>query len=250
MPTPFANSETVVGDAVFAVEAQHALREVVPRIASQAQSEVARVLWAAANADDPAQDRAVIEAAQSIRVGDNGSGLVRNVAPAEARRLNAEASDVYWSGRNTAEAFDLQLKAFGANPYDAEIAGNLALLHLKQGRSQPETARQLALLAIAYHGARFRTGRFEDWTTFAIASALTGRTADARNALFATVALSRNIERSCKSALAALSNYGERLREPVEAMLYRIQTQGRSSESPYCSRPTRWAATSALSHDR
>src|SRR5439155_25443085 len=35
MPTPFANSETVVGDAVFAVEAQHALREVVPRIASQ-----------------------------------------------------------------------------------------------------------------------------------------------------------------------------------------------------------------------
>jgi hypothetical protein len=58
------------------------------------------------------------------------------------------------------------------------------------------------------------------------------------------VALSPNIERSCKSALSALSNYGERLREPVEAMFYRIHAQGRTSESPYCAWPRRWAMSS------
>jgi hypothetical protein len=233
------------GDDLFASEARRTLRQIVPRVAAQAQSEIARVLWVAANASDPTQDRAVVEAAQSISVGD-GSNFSPGIAPAEARRLNDQALDAYWSRRNMTEAFDLQMKAFGANPYDAEIAGNLALLHLKPSRLQPETARQLALVALAYRGARSRAGRSEDWTTYAIASALTGRAADARNALFVTVALSRNIERSCKTAMGALSNYGERLREPVEAMLNRIHMQGRGYESPYCSLPPKWAMGTRL----
>ena len=197
-------------------------------------------MFVAGNATDTAQDREVVQAAQWIRAVD-GADLSRRTAPAEARRLNGEASDAYWSGRNAAETFELQLKAFGANPYDAEIAGNLALMHLKVGRSDPETARQLALIAIANRGARSRTGRFEDWTTYAIASALTGRVADARNAFFVTVAVAPTIERSCRSALNALSTYGERLREPVEAMFHRIHSQGRAYESPHCAWPRRWA---------
>ena len=232
-------------DLVFASEGRRALRESVPRIAVEAQSEVARVLWVAANATDSAQDRAIIDAAQSMRIADRAQGFAQKIAPAEARRLNAEASDAYWVRRNNAETFDLQLKAFGANPYDAEVAGNFALMHLKVSRPQPEMARQLALIAIAYRGARSRTGRFEDWTTFAIASALTGRSADARNAFFVTIALSPTIERTCRSAQNALSNYGERLREPVEAMLYRIHTQGRAHESSACLWPRRWAMSSA-----
>ena len=227
-------------DAVFASEARRSLREVVPRVAAQAQTEVTRVLFVAGNATDTAQDREVVQAAQWIRAVD-GADLSRRTAPAEARRLNGEASDAYWSGRNAAETFELQLKAFGANPYDAEIAGNLALMHLKVGRSDPETARQLALIAIANRGARSRTGRFEDWTTYAIASALTGRVADARNAFFVTVVVAPTIERSCRSALNALSTYGERLREPVEAMFHRIHSQGRAYESPHCAWPRRWA---------
>ena len=242
-----AESEAVDRDAdqIFASEARRALRQVVPRIAAQAQSEIARVLWVAANANDPTQDHAVIEAAQSISVGD-GANFSQGIAPAEARRLNDEAMDAYWSRRSMTEAFDLQLKAFGANPYDAEIAGNLALLHLKPSRLQPETARQLALVALAYRGAKSRTGRFEDWMTYAIASALTGRVADARNALFVTVALTRNPERNCRTAVGALSNYGERLREPVEAMLNRIHMQGRGLESPYCAWPPKWAMGTRL----
>jgi serine/threonine protein kinase len=233
-------------DDFFASEARRALSQVVPRIAAQTQIEVARVLWVAANANDPTQDRVVINATQSIWVRDDGASLSRDISPAEARRLNDQARDAYRSRRNITEAFDLQLKAFGANPYDGEIAGNLALMHLKHNRLQPETARQLALFALAYRGALSRTGRFEDWVTYAIASALTGREADARNALFVTVALSRNIERSCRYALGALSNYGEPLRGPVEAMFNRIHMQGRGYETPYCSWPPQWAADARL----
>ena len=231
------------GDSVFATEGRRVLRDVVPRVATQAQAEIARVLWVAANANDRTEDRSIVDAAQSIRIGDSGSSVSPRIAPAEARRLNAEASDVFWSGRSASDALDIQLKAFGANPYDAEVVGNLAVLHLKLPRSQAETARQLAMIAIAYRSGRNRTGRVEDWTTYAVASALTGRLADARNALFVTVALSPNVERSCRSALTALSNYGERMREPVEAMFYRVHAQGRAYDSPYCSMPRKWAMT-------
>jgi hypothetical protein len=143
----------------------------------------------------------------------------------------------YWVRRNIPEAFDLSLKAFGANPSDPEVVGNLAFLHLRMTPSQPEMARQLALHAIAVRGTRFRSGRLEDWNTFALASALTGRDADARNAMYVTVALAGSVERNCKAGLSAMANYGERVREPVEAMLYRIHSQGRAYDSPYCAWP-------------
>ena len=147
----------------------------------------------------------------------------------------------YWVRRNVAEAFDLSLKAFGANPSDPEVAGNLAFLHLRVNPVQPEMARQLALHAIAVRGSRYRTGRLEDWNTYALASALTGRDVDARNAMYVTVALAGSVERNCKAGLSAIANYGERVREPVEAMLYRIHSLGRAYESPYCAWPPNWA---------
>jgi hypothetical protein len=42
--------------------------------------------------------------------------------------------------------------------------------------------------------------------------------------------------------LSAMANYGERVREPVEAMLYRIHAQGRAYDSPYCAWPPNWSA--------
>ena len=155
-------------------------RRRVPRVAMQAQAEVARVLWAAANAQDPRQEREVVDYAQAIWVRDGATGYSQVVEPAAARRLNDEAMQAYRVRRNVAEAFDLSLKAFGANPGDPEIAGNLAFLHLRLSPAQPETARQLALHAIAVRGSRFRTGRLEDWNTYALASAMTGRDADAQ----------------------------------------------------------------------
>lgn len=224
-------------DDDFIGRARRTLAETVPRSAAHAHAQIARVLWTGANAHHPAQERAVLEAAYSTGMATEGLFLAREVAASHAKRLNEEARQAFWSRRQIPEAFDLQLKAFGANPNDPEITGNLALLHLKLDPPQPERARQLALHAIAVRGPQHRTGRVEDWTTFAIASALTGREADAKHALYVSLALTRNLDRSCRAALGALAIYGERLREPVEAMLFRLHSQGRGDESPYCAWP-------------
>jgi hypothetical protein len=230
------------GENEYTMRARRTLAQTVPRMALQAQTEIASVLRAAANADDPRQERAVADAAQAVLVREDASAPSQVIESIEAKRLYGQALHAYWTRKNPSEAFDLQLKAFGADPRDPEIAGNLAFLYLKVNPVQPEAARLLALHAIAVRGTRFRTGRLEDWNTYAIASALTGRDADARNALYVVLALARNVDWSCKAAQNAISNYGERLREPVDAMLYRIYSQGRAYESPYCTWRPNWAA--------
>jgi len=231
-----------IRESDYASDARRALAQSVPRIAIQAQSEIAAVLAAAARAQDPRAEREVIDAAQSVWVRDGSVASPPPTEAATARRLNEQAMQAYWVRRNIPEAFDLALKAFGANPNDPEVVGNLAFLHLRMTPSQPETARQLALHAIAVRGTKYRSGRLEDWNTYALASALTGRDIDARNAMYVTVALAGSVERNCKAGLSALANYGERVREPVEAMMYRIHAQGRAFDSPYCAWPSSGSA--------
>ncbi|HEV7915798.1 MAG TPA: hypothetical protein VGP22_18705, partial [Albitalea sp.] len=184
----------------------------------------------------------VVEAARSVRLAPDEvlSGL--SEAPGDARRLNDAAGAAFWNSRSAPQALNLQLRAFGANPRDAEVAGNLAFYYLKHRPAQPESARRLALYALTLPDARFPGGRIEDWTTFAIASALAGRERDARNALFATLALSNSLDRPCRAALAAYASHGEKLRAPTEAMLFRIRGWGRSQESTFCRWPPSWSA--------
>ncbi|MDQ6640303.1 MAG: hypothetical protein M3Z15_11685, partial [Pseudomonadota bacterium] len=145
----------------------------------------------------------------------------------------------------TAEALALQARAFGADPLDAEAAGNLAFLLLRQHPAQVEAARQLALHALTLHGARYPQGRIEDWATFAIASALAGRERDAKNAFLVTLSLAPNLDRQCKAALDVYAIYGERLRAPVEAMLQSANASGRASGTTSCDWPPRWVASGA-----
>jgi len=133
----------------------------------------------------------------------------------------------------------LQLRAFGANPRDAEVAGNLAFLYLKLSPPQPEIARQVVLHAMALDSVQLRAMRADDWLTFAVANALIGRQDDATNALYVTIALTQDLDRSCKAALGAMAGYGERLKQPVQAMMLRIHSQGRDYESPFCGWPPR-----------
>ena len=221
-------------DIEYLDQARRTLASVVPRTAAQAQAQIARVLRLAANAHHPAQERAVIDAALFAGIASDGSFVAHEIAPREARRLHEEARQAYWSRRHVPEAFELELKAFGANPNDPEIAGYLAFLHLKLLPAQPERARQLALHAIGTRNSQNPTGRADDWMTFAIASALTGRQTDATHALYAALALTRNLDRSCRTALSALGTFGDRMREPVEALLHRLYAQGRGDDSPYC----------------
>src|SRR5262249_50499548 len=175
-------------DDDFGLQGRRSLLETVPRVAKQAEPEVARVLLMAASAYRTMQERTVADAARALRIRDDG--LLAGVAtPGEARRLNNQARAAFSSGRDVLEAFDLQLRAFNANPRDPETAGPLALLSLKPAPPQPDMARQVALIAIAARGRQYTVTRMDDWNTFAVASALSGREADARNALFVTLPL-------------------------------------------------------------
>lgn len=229
----------------FADQARRTLLDPVPRLATQIEPGVARVLWLAANAYHPIQERNVADAARLVAMPDDTALRTRALAPGEARRFNDQAR-VFAARRNIQEAFNSQLRAFGANPRDPDVAGNLAQLYLKLSPPQPELARQVGLVAIAVRGSLFHSARIEDWRTFAVASALGGREVDATNALFVTLALAGDAERGCTAALTALAGYGERLRRPVEAVFYRVQAQGRGYDSPACAWPPNWAAVSRL----
>ena len=116
-----------------------------------------------------------------------------------------------------------------------EIVGNLANLRLKEKPPQAEAARQLALHALTLKDDRFPTGRIEDWTTLAIANALTGRDTDARNAWFVSMTLAADLQRQCNAAVRAQATYGERLRPSVQAMLQRARSSaayGRCDVAP------------------
>jgi len=215
----------------------------LPRVARRAEG---RVLWAmniAAQADNAWQDDEILRAASAIRDTTNVPLAVTELAADEARRLHEAAGLAFWRRGNPREAHGLQLMAFGANPLDADVVSTLAFLLLKQRPAQTEVARQLAIYALSLQDIQHRGGRIEDWTTLAIASALSGRDRDARNALFVSLALAPRLERQCRVAINAYAVHGEALRAPVEAMLYRVHSSGRAERSPLCEWPPYWAAT-------
>ena len=142
----------------------------------------------------------------------------------EARRFNEAALVAYWRREDVDDAVRLQRKAFAANPLDSEVVGNLAFLQLKEQPPKAESARQLALHSLVLNDPRFPSGRIADWTAFAVASALTGREADARNAWFASMALANDLQQQCDNAVRAEAIYGERLRPSVQAMLQRARS--------------------------
>ena len=228
-------SETDTPD--LAARARHALAESVPHAAARAQGEVARVLRVAAGAGHPAQEGNIVDAVRRGWPNHQIATSVPNILPASALQLSEEARRAYVVQRNVGQALDLQMRAFGANPRDPEVAGNLAFLFLKANPTQAETARQLSLHAIALRSSQLREARVDDWSTLAIASALTGREPDATNALYVAVALSRDLDRNCRLALGAVDRHGDIMVAPVRAMMLRIHQHGRDRESPNCAWP-------------
>jgi hypothetical protein len=216
--------------------ARYLLADTVPRVAAQAEPELARVLHTAAIAQHPAQARLVVDAADVRWSGEGAFIPAADISPGYARRLHNEARRTLAAGRDISDAINVALEAFGANPRDPDIAGHLAFLHLRMKPARPETARQLALHAIVLSGSR-RSSRQDEWATLAVASALTGRDGDAVRALFTLLALSDDTDRVCQSALRAYAIYGERMRAPALAILQRIHAQGRGFDYPSCAWP-------------
>ena len=221
------------------------LADHVPQFAQRAERVVLRVLYAAARMDDDGHDADVLDAARALRLAPDAA-LTTAAGPgaeADADRASAAAAHAFWQARNPRQALELQLRAFGADPQDPTVAGDLAFYLLKQRPAQAEASRRMALYALALGGSpKPANGRLEDWTTLAIASALAGRERDARNAWFVTLALAPSLGPQCRAASAALAAHGEPLRAPTEAMLARIHDWGRSNESPFC----RWPPNAVL----
>jgi len=214
----------------------------LPQLAQRAEQRVRLIFDIAARPVTAGQDDEIRRAAGAIRSKLDEPMPVVALAADEARVLT-ERSWVAFRGRGgQREAIELQLQAFGANPLDAEVSGSLAFLWLKQGPSQAERARQLALHALTLPDPRGAAAPLDDWTTLAIASALAGREQDARLAWFVTLALAPQLERQCKAAINAYALHGERLRAPVEAMLYRVYLTGRAPDSALCEWPPHWVA--------
>ena len=208
------------------LRANELLSTQIPRIAQRAERMVLRVLVAAGRAEDDGRaDDEIRLAASGIRLAPDDPQLMRT-AVRESRQFHEGARIALRRGDMT-EAVGLQTRAFGANPVDAEIVGSLAWLRLRQGPGQAEAARRLALHALTLHDWKHPSGRIEDWNTFAIASALTGRERDARNGWLVALALSGGSERQCRAAIDAYAIYGEALRGPVEAMLQRANATPR-----------------------
>ena len=225
--------------ADFAARAEELLASWLPRAARRAEPLVAHVLVIASQADD---DEIRI-AANALSVGrDDGEGELTADA-AEARRLADAAYIAYWRRGQVREALAQQLRAFGANPLDAQVAGQFALLQLKDRPPQAALARQLVLHALVRRDARGQGPRADDWSTLAIANALVGRERDARNAWFVAMAVSPQPELQCRAAINAYTRYGEPLRATAEAVLNRAASAGLAGRSPLCSWPPYWQSS-------
>jgi hypothetical protein len=228
------------------------LKNRIPAAALSAERRLARVLTVAAGASEFRRRGDVRTAMQAMRSASPKAPFITPVRSDEARRLNEAALVAYLRREDVDDAVRLQRMAFAANPLDSEVVGNLAFLHLKDQPPQAEAARQLALHSLALNDPRFPSGRIEDWTAFAIASALTGRDVDARNAWFASMALASDLQHQCNNAVHAEATYGERLRPSVHAMLQRARSSaayGRceAALSPQPANAKRAAATAPKS---
>ena len=241
MPVPVSRGET----PDYAARASQLVAGELPRLAQRAERRVQRVFQIAASVDrdGAGQDEEIRRAASALREGpaDLPPGL--DLSADDAQTLHQSAQQAFWRRGLPREALDLQMKAFAANPLDADIAGSLAFLSLKQGAQQADRARQLALYALTLPGGASSSTRVELWTTLAIASGLMGREADARHAWFVSLALAAQPERQCRAAINAYTQHGERLRAPVEAMLYRASQSPRTQSASLCEWPPHWMAS-------
>jgi hypothetical protein len=228
---PRASRPAPATDADLASRGRRIVADMVPVVAAQAHTDAARPL-------DLASSRGTSLGSGAHASATNDRWRAESVyAPAavDARRARElyEAARMAFAAGRTTDAIELDLQAFAANPRDPDIAGFLAFLHLRTQPVRAETARQLALHALA-HGGRQRGMRFEDWNTFAVASALTGRQGDASRAYQLMAALA-DPERSCRAAMRAQAQFGEALRVPVEVLSQRLRRDGRADEAPGCS---------------
>jgi hypothetical protein len=204
--------------AELSEHARQMLAGTVPRLAAQAWVDASPLL---AMANVSATQRELADTARSPWRSEQGNAL-STLDSTQARHLHDASRSAFASGRR-GEALNLGLRAFAADPRDPDMAGFLAYLYLQQTPVQAETARELALQALVVSGPG-RVARYDDWNTFAVASALTGRDSDATRAFLLGLALSGDADRTCRAATRAYAMFGERMRGSLDPVLMRLRS--------------------------
>lgn len=211
--------------AKYEARGRQILSSALPRAAVAAEKEVAWVLFLAGAANSRKEDDEVARAASRIPASPDLLGSGTDHATAE--KLHEQARKSLAAGRDAREPLPLQLRAFGADPNDAQVAGQLALIHTRLAAPSAETSRQLAMYSLARGRWAWQASSAEGWVTLAIASALARREQDAMHALFVMAALAKDGDEACRMAIDAWRRHGDRMKGPAAALLHRVR--GRSS---------------------
>jgi hypothetical protein len=222
--------------AELSEHARKMLAGPVPRLAAQAWVDASPLL---AMANISASPHELADTARNPWRSEQSNAL-STLDATQARRLHDASRSAFASGRR-GEALNLGLRAFAADPRDPDMAGFLAYLYLQQTPVQAETARELALQALVVSGPG-RVTRYDDWNTFAVASALTGRDGDATRAFLLGLALSGDADRTCRAATRAYAMFGERMRGSLDPVLSRLRS---SPDAVPCSLGLRTMASAA-----
>ena len=154
----------------------------------------------------------------------------------EARSANGRTLGSFRS--SLAQALSEQSTALLLDPFDREIAGNLAYYMALRGLVSD--ALKTALYAMSLPRDEGRAARSADWQLVGAMLALQGEGKDSRAALFAALAITPRLSALCKSLLSMQSDLGPRLKAPIEAVFQRIAERGQS-EAEGCAWPVVWA---------
>ncbi|MGF6635236.1 hypothetical protein [Paraburkholderia sp. MM6662-R1] len=204
------------------------------QVAQSANESISQVLAIARNGDSSEILQAARQAGRTFDFSPYHPQLKWKLA----RKLDKKALSAFYEGSDPKSAYGIQLKAFDADPLDTEIAGNLAIYAFRTGRTAE--ARMYVLYALSLPRPLRRSGRTADWATLAAIDAAAGDAADARAALYVTLAIAPDVKVRCKSAKDSVNNiYGPVLRDATEAMFERIRDQS-LSEDEECATPIQW----------
>ena len=132
-----------------------------------------------------------------------------------------------------------QVAAMAADPFDLEIASNLAIVHFRAGNLRD--AYRFAIYSMSLPRDADKEGRTADWNTLAAVFATRGQHDLAKNALLVTLTLTSNIAKRCEAAIHAVRfTYGASLRAPTEHMFQIANERGLAAGVPECALPIVW----------
>lgn len=222
------------GDAAGLAARQRIVARTIDQVSESQRGELMAVLKIAQAGDDV---RTLASAQRMLRGTDwdtHFAGWSR--FRTSARALNDEAIRLHEG--NLPRAVALERDALALDPFDREIAGNLAYFLAKSG--QATSAHNTAVYALSLPRRNGQdTGRSADWQSIGSTLALMNRREDSSSAYYVALAITPSLSGLCASLLHHQATMGDRLKPPIDAVFSRINGRGLSSTGP-CAYPPQW----------